>query len=91
MLYFSSFFVLISSRVFFKVLCDFFSYINQNNFEGLKNNNTKPFWKYIKLKQQDAGGIAPLKKGANLFGTFLENTIWYSIWSRSCVRVDLSQ
>jgi hypothetical protein len=43
-----------------------YEYINQNNFEGLKNNNTKPFWKYIKLKRRDAGGIAPLKKGANL-------------------------
>jgi hypothetical protein len=28
--------------------------------------STKPFWKYIKSKRQDAGGIAPLKKGANL-------------------------
>jgi len=43
-----------------------YEYINQNIFEGLKNNNTKPFWKYIKLKRQDAGGILPLKKGANL-------------------------
>ena len=39
-----------------------YEYINQNIFEGLKNNNTKP-WKYIKSKRQDAGGIAPLKKG----------------------------
>ena len=28
--------------------------------------NDKPFWKYIKSKRQDARGIAPLKKGANL-------------------------
>ena len=34
--------------------------------EGLKNNNTKPFWKYIKSKRQDAGGIASLKNGSNL-------------------------
>jgi hypothetical protein len=37
-----------------------YEYINQNIFEGIKNNNTKPFWKYIKSKRQDAGGIAPL-------------------------------
>jgi hypothetical protein len=43
-----------------------YEYINQNIFEGIKNNNTKPFWKYIKSKRQDAGGIAPLKKGVNL-------------------------
>ena len=43
-----------------------YEYINQNIFEGLKNNNTKTFWKYIKSKRQDAGGIAPLNKGANL-------------------------
>jgi hypothetical protein len=34
--------------------------------EGLKNNNTKPFWKHIKSKRQDAGGIASLKNGSNL-------------------------
>jgi hypothetical protein len=33
---------------------------------GLKNNKTKPFWKYIKSKRQDAGGIASLKNGSNL-------------------------
>ena len=43
-----------------------YEYINQNIFEELKTNNTKPFWKYIKSKRQDAEGIAPLKKGANL-------------------------
>ena len=34
--------------------------------EGLNNNNTKPFWKYVKSKRQDANGIAPLKKGTTL-------------------------
>ncbi|CAG2186043.1 unnamed protein product [Mytilus edulis] len=43
-----------------------YEYVNQNIFEGLNNNDTKPFWKYIKSKRQDSGGIAPLKKGTNL-------------------------
>jgi len=34
--------------------------------EGLNKNNTKPFWKYVKSKRQDANGIAPLKKGTTL-------------------------
>jgi len=34
--------------------------------EGLNNNNTKPFRKYVKCKRQDANGIAPLKKGTTL-------------------------
>ncbi|MCS5550755.1 MAG: reverse transcriptase domain-containing protein [Gammaproteobacteria bacterium] len=41
-------------------------YVNNNIIEGLNNNNTKPFWKYVKSKRQDSGGIAPLKKGTNL-------------------------
>jgi hypothetical protein len=32
----------------------------------LMNNNTKPFWKYVKSKRQESGGIAPLKKGTVL-------------------------
>ena len=38
-------------------------YINTNILEGLNNNSTKPFWKYIKSKKQDSFGIAPLKSG----------------------------
>jgi len=34
--------------------------------EGLENKNTRPFWKYVKSKRQDANGIAPLKKGTTL-------------------------
>jgi hypothetical protein len=41
-------------------------YVNSNIMEGLNNNNTKPFWKYVKSKRQDANGIAPLKKGTTL-------------------------
>ena len=39
-------------------------YINTNILEGLNNNNTKPFWKYVKSKKQDSFGIAPLKSGS---------------------------
>ena len=41
-------------------------YVNTNIIEGLDNNNTKPFWKYVKSKRQDNNGIAPLKKGTTL-------------------------
>jgi hypothetical protein len=41
-------------------------YINKNMIEGLENNSTKPFWRYIKSKRQDSCGIAPLKKGTQL-------------------------
>ena len=41
-------------------------YINKNIIEGLENNSTKPYWRYIKSKRQDSCGIAPLKKGTQL-------------------------
>ena len=41
-------------------------YVNTNIIDGLNNNNTKPFWKYVKSKRYESGGIAPLKKGTNL-------------------------
>ena len=41
-------------------------YVSTNIIDGLNNNNTKPFWKYVKSKRQESGGIAPLKKGTNL-------------------------
>ncbi|CAC5405752.1 unnamed protein product [Mytilus coruscus] len=43
-----------------------YEYVNKNIFEGLNNNDTKPFWKYIKSKRQESVGIAPLKKETNL-------------------------
>ena len=39
--------------------------INQNNNviqKGLNENNSKPFWRYVKSRQQDSFGISPLKK-----------------------------
>ncbi|KAK3101180.1 hypothetical protein FSP39_001568 [Pinctada imbricata] len=41
-------------------------YVNSNIIDGLNSNNPKPFWKYVKYKRQDSGGIAPLKKGTAL-------------------------
>jgi hypothetical protein len=44
-----------------------YQYINKNIMEGLQNNNSKPFWKYIKSKKQDSIGVAPLKDHGKLF------------------------
>ena len=42
-----------------------YNFINNTIEEGLKSNNTKPFWRYIKSRNQDNIGISPLKeKGA---------------------------
>ena len=41
-------------------------YINNTIEEGLRNNNTKPFWSYVKSRRQDSTGVAPLKKGTTL-------------------------
>ena len=34
-------------------------YINNTITQGLKTNNSKPFWKYIKSRKQDNIGVAP--------------------------------
>ena len=45
-----------------KAECNF---INNTIEEGLKSNNMKPFWRYIKSRNQDNIGVSPLKeKGA---------------------------
>ena len=41
-------------------------YINGNIQEGLANNNTKPFWRYIKSRKQDSSGVAPLREDGQL-------------------------
>ena len=35
--------------------------INDTIIEGHQNNNSKPFWKYIKSRKQDNIGVSPLK------------------------------
>ena len=46
-------------------------YINTTIEEGLKENNSKPFWRYIKSRRQDNVGVSPLKKGPSLFSDSL--------------------
>ncbi len=41
-------------------------YINNTINEGLKEDNTKPFWKYIKAKRQDNIGVSPLTNAGTL-------------------------
>ncbi len=43
------------------------NYINTTIQEGLQNNNTKPYWHYIKARRQDNIGVAPLKEQGQLF------------------------
>lgn len=41
-------------------------YLNNVIQEGLSQNNSKPFWKYVKSKRQDNVGVAPLKENGSL-------------------------
>ena len=42
------------------------NYINNAITEGMKNNNSKPFWKYVKSRKQDNFAVAPLKENGKL-------------------------
>ncbi len=42
------------------------TYINETITAGLNENNTKPFWKYIKSKKQENIGVSPLKEKGSL-------------------------
>ena len=44
-----------------------YQYVNRVIEEGIKGNNTRPFWRYVKARRQDNTGVAPLKKGTTLF------------------------
>ena len=41
-------------------------YVNNTIDEGLANNNSKPFWRYIKSQKNDNVGVAPLKSQGKL-------------------------
>ena len=41
-------------------------YTNNTITQGLQTNNSKSFWKYIKIRKQDNIGVAPLKKNGSL-------------------------
>ena len=43
-----------------------YTYVNNIIDEGLRENNTKPFWQYVKSKKQDNIGVAPLKDKCGL-------------------------
>ena len=42
------------------------NYINSTINKGLEENNSKPFWRYIKSKKNDNVGVAPLKEKGKL-------------------------
>ena len=44
-----------------------YQYVNRVIEEGMKGNNIRPFWRYVKARRQDNTGVAPLKKGTALF------------------------
>ena len=43
-----------------------YKHINSVIQEGLDNNYSKPFWKYVKCRKQDNIGVSPLKQKGNL-------------------------
>ena len=42
-------------------------YINNTIQDGLQNNNSKPFWNFIKSRRKDNIGISPLREKGKLF------------------------
>ena len=42
------------------------NYVNSILQEGLESNDSKPFWRYVKSKQQDTVGVSPLKVDGQL-------------------------
>ena len=42
-------------------------HINDTIIKGMKENNTKPFWNFIKSKKKDNVGVSPLKAQGRLF------------------------
>ena len=41
-------------------------YVNNILLQGLENDNTKPFWRYVKSRRQDSVGVAPLRVSGKL-------------------------
>jgi hypothetical protein len=42
------------------------TYVNEVIQEGLANNNSKPFWRYVKSRKRDNIGVSPLKSNGQL-------------------------
>ena len=43
------------------------NYVNSILQDGLKSNDSKPFWRYVKSNQQDSVGVSPLKSVGKLY------------------------
>ena len=48
------------------IRCAHWNYVNFILQEGLESNDSKPFWRYVKSKQQDTVGVSPLKVDSQL-------------------------
>ena len=48
--------------------CAEWSYVNETIEKGLSENNSKPFWRYVKSKKEDNLGISPLLSAGKLVG-----------------------
>lgn len=42
------------------------NYLNKTILNGLEENNSKPFWNFIKARRKDNTGVAPLKQNGTL-------------------------
>ena len=49
-----------------------YNYVNNMLEEGFKNNDSKPFWRYIKSRKQDSIGVSPLKDHGTLTSDSLQ-------------------
>jgi hypothetical protein len=49
-----------------------YKYINDRIEEGLNNNDSKPFWRYIKARKRDNIGVSPLKEKDTLTSDSLQ-------------------
>ena len=59
--------------------------------EGLQNNDSKPFWRYVKAKRQDTLGVSPLKSGGELHSdakskASILNTQFQSVFTEPQIR-----
>lgn len=46
-------------------------FVNSTILDGLKEKNSKPFWRYVKSRRKDNIGVAPLKKGPSMYSDAL--------------------
>ncbi len=51
------------------------TYIHGILQDSLDNNNTKPFWKFVKAQKQDNVGVAPMEVGGTLYSDSKDTAI----------------